>query len=133
MCLREGHAGDWEQTRHLFTHQMRKIPICSQFSSHPRAQRARGRSPSSSPRGRSDSSHFPVPRAGPHPRPSSSQAPHPRKATGSSARLPHDATMTACTSMSLEGDRECLEFSEVGDAHTTIKKKKTLKGQLGPW
>lgn len=30
----------------------------------------------------------------------------------------HDATMTACTSMALEGEGECLEFSEVGNANT---------------
>lgn len=44
--------------------------------------------------------------------------PHPRTAAGSSPRLPHDATMTACTSMSLEGEGECLEFSEVRNANT---------------
>lgn len=70
------------------------------------------------PRGRSDSGRPPpAAQGGSTPGPSA-QAPHPRKATGSSPRLPHDATMTACTSMSLHGDRECLELSEAGDART---------------
>lgn len=85
--------------------------------------------PNQKARGRSDSGRPPpIPHGGPHPRPSS-QAPHPRKATGSYPHLPHDATMIACISMSLEGKDECLE-RWAGNAN--INYRKTLKGQHSP-